>query len=347
MRRSPWMLMLLLLLMILTACGGAQPAAPAVTSVSPVPVTTNALALTAMPESTAIPAPTAMPEATALPAPTAALATQHAELTIFAAASLTDAFKAIGQQFGAANGGATVTFNFAGSDQLATQINQGAPADVFASANTKQMDVVIRAGEVVSGTQRTFARNRLVVVYPRDNPGGLAALKDLAKPGLKVVLANKSVPVGGYALDFLSKASKLPEYTAEFSPTVLKNVVSYEENVKAVLSKITLGEADAGIVYTTDAATVTDGSIGRLDIPDNLNTIAIYPIAATKNAKHPDLAKKFVDYVLGPEGQQVLVKYGFIPSIGSAGGVAPTAAALAIGGMVDMPATRAAPSRPR
>src|SRR5262249_77463 len=161
--------------------------------------------------------------------------------------SLTDAFKAIGQQFGAANGGTTPTFNFAGSDQLATQITQGAPADVFASANTRQMDVVITAGDVVSGTQRTFVRNRLVVVYPKGNPGKLTGLKDLANPGLKIVLANKSVPVGGYALDFLAKASKLPAYTAEFSPTVLKNVVSYEENVKAVLSKITLGEADAGI----------------------------------------------------------------------------------------------------
>lgn len=309
MRRSPWMFMLLLLLVILTACGGAQPAAPAVASIP-----------TAMPEPTAKPAPTPMPEPAALPTPTGALAAQNAQLTVFAAASLTNAFKAIGQQFGAANGGATVTFNFAGSDQLATQINQGAPADVFASANTKQMDVVIQAGEVVSGTERTFARNRLVVVYPKDNPGGMATLKDLVKPGLKVVLANKSVPVGGYALDFLSKASKLPEYTAEFSPTVLKNVVSYEENVKAVLSKITLGEADAGIVYTTDAATVTDGSIGMLDIPDNLNTIATYPIAAIKNAKNPELAKKFVDYVLGPEGQQVLVKYGFIPTSGNAGG---------------------------
>jgi len=239
-------------------------------------------------------------------------AAAQSPVTIFAAASLTDAFKTIGQQFGAANGGATVTFNFAGSDQLATQIKEGAPADVFASANKKQMDVVIQAGEVVSGTERTFVRNRLTVVYPKENPGGLIVLKDLAKPGLKLVLANKSVPVGAYALDFLAKASKLPEYTAEYSPTVLKNVVSYEENVKAVLSKIALGEADAGIVYTTDAATVTDGSIAMLDIPDNLNTIAAYPIAATKNAKNPDLAKKFVDYVLGPEGQQVLANYGFI-----------------------------------
>jgi molybdate transport system substrate-binding protein len=246
-------------------------------------------------------------------APTAATAATTGELTVFAAASLTDAFKEIGEQFGAANGGATVTFNFAGSDQLATQIAQGAPADVFASANKKQMDVAINAGEIVSSAERTFARNRLVVVYPKDNPAKLQALKDLANPGIKIVLANKNVPVGGYALDFLGKASKLPEYTEAYSPTVLENVVSYEENVKAVLSKITLGEADAGIVYTTDAATAADSGIGILDIPDNLNTIATYPIAATKNAKNADLAQKFVDFVLSPAGQQILFKYGFAP----------------------------------
>jgi molybdate transport system substrate-binding protein len=272
MNRSRWLIILMLLMAALTACGGATPASPAATNTS---------------------------------------AGTTGELTVFAAASLTDAFKAIGQQFRAANGGASVTFNFAGSDQLATQINQGAPADVFASANKKQMDVVIKAGEIISGAEHTFARNRLVVVYPKGNPAKLVALKDLANPGLKIVLANKSVPVGGYALDFLGKASKLPEYTEAYSPTVLKNVVSYEENVKAVLSKITLGEADAGIVYTTDAATVTDGSISTLSIPDNLNTIATYPIAAIKNAKNADLAKKFVEFVLSPHGQQILAKYGF------------------------------------
>lgn len=278
---------LMLLAAMLSACGGTTPATPA--------------------------AATSAPATTAAPQPTAAPAASGGELTVFAAASLADAFKEIGELFGAANGGATVTFNFAGSDQLATQISQGAPADVFASANTTQMNNVIKAGEVISGTQHTFVRNRLVVVYPKDNPGKLAALKDLANPGLKLVLANKTVPVGGYSLTFLDKASKLPEYTAAYSPTVLKNVVSYEENVKAVLAKVTLGEADAAIVYTTDAATVKDGSIATLGIPDALNTIATYPIAATKNAKSANLAKKFVDYVLEPEGQQVLAKYGFIP----------------------------------
>jgi molybdate transport system substrate-binding protein len=296
MHHSRWLLVLALLAVVLTACGGATPAAPAAISA---------------------PAPTSAPTPTAMPEPTAAPAAAGGELTIFAAASLTDAFKEIGAQFGAANGGATVTFNFAGSDQLATQITQGAPADVFASANTAQMNVVIKSGEVISGTQRTFVRNRLVVVYPKDNPGKLAALKDLANPGLKIVFANKSVPVGGYSLTFLDKASKLPEYTAEFSPTVLENVVSYEENVKAVLSKITLGEADAGIVYTTDAATIKDGSIGTLDIPDNLNTIATYPIAAIKGTKNAELAQKFVDYVLGADGQHILIEYGFISPSGT------------------------------
>jgi molybdate transport system substrate-binding protein len=271
------------------------------------------------------PAATAVPATTSAPAETTAT-TPATGLTVFAAASLTDAFKEIAIAFGKANGNATVTFNFAGSDQLAQQIVQGAPADVFASANTKQMDVAIQAGDIISGTARTFVRNRLVVVYPKDNPGKLQTLKDLAKPGLKLVLANKNVPVGAYALDFLDKASKLPEYSATYRESVLKNVVSYEENVRAVLSKVALGEADAGIVYTTDAATVKDARIGTLDIPDPLNTIATYPIAATKNTKHADLAKKFVDYVLAPDGQKILARYGFIPTNGRAAGAAQTAA---------------------
>ena len=301
MRRSPWMLVLTILLTLLAACGGAQPAAPAATSAPPAPAATN------------VPAPTAMPE------PTAASAAQKVELTVFAAASLTNAFKAIGTMFEAANDGTTVTFNFAGSDKLAQQIAEGAPADVFASANRTQMNNVIKSGQVISGTERTFVRNRLVVVYPKDNPGGLTTLKDLAKPGLKIVLANKSVPVGTYSLDFLGKASKLPEYTAEFSATMLGNVVSYEENVRAVLSKVQLGEADAGIVYTSDIALNAD-QVGQLAIPDDLNTIAAYPIAAIKDSKHADLAKKFVDYVLAPEGQEILARYGFIAVTASATG---------------------------
>ncbi len=192
----------ILLLALLGACGAQQTAAPA-----------------------SAPAAATPPAAATAPAAGAAPATSGDELTVFAAASLTQAFKELGAKFGAANGGATVTFNFAGSDQLAQQIVQGAPADVFASANTKQMDVVVKAGEVIGGAERIFARNWLVVVFPKDNPARLQALKDLANPGVKLVLASKNVPVGGYALDVLGKASKLPEYTETYSPTVLKNVV--------------------------------------------------------------------------------------------------------------------------
>jgi molybdate transport system substrate-binding protein len=267
-------------LAILTACGGTQPAGSAATSA---------------------------------PAATAATGARGPELTVFAAASLTEAFGEIGKNFEAANPGAEVVFNFAGSNQLAQQIGLGAPVDVFASANQTQMDNVVKSGQVISGTQRTFVRNRLVVVYPKDNPAGLRDLRDLAKPGIKIVLAARDVPVGQYALDFLTKASKDPAYTETYSPTVIANVVSYEENVRAVLSKVALGEADAGIVYSSDIAQDAANKVGRLDIPDNLNTIASYPIATIKGSQNADVAKKFVDYVLSREAQQILVKYGFIP----------------------------------
>jgi molybdate transport system substrate-binding protein len=250
----------------------------------------------------------------AAPAATSAPAAPAAELQVFAAASLNDAFGEIGKLFEAANPGVKVTFNFAGSQQLAQQISQGAPADVFASANKKQMDVVIQSGQVISGAEHTFVRNRLIVIYPKSNPAKLTSLKDLANPGLKLVLADRAVPVGQYALDFLGKASKLPEYTETYSSTVLANVVSYEENVKAVFSKVALGEADAGIVYVTDISLESAEDVGKIDIPDNLNTIASYPIAAIKDSKNADLAKKFVDYVLSPEVQAVLAKYGFTPN---------------------------------
>ncbi len=262
--------------------------------------------------------------ATALEAATAPL--EPATLTVFAAASLTDAFNEIGQNFSAEHPGVTVTFNFAGSQQLAQQLGQGAPADVFASANKTQMNVAINeASRVISGTERTFVRNRLVVIYPADNPAGLAQLQDLAKPGLKLVLAAKEVPVGQYSLDFLNKAITDTAFSPTYMDDVLKNVVSYEENVKSVLAKVALGEGDAGIVYTSDISGEGANGVGRLDIPDNLNTIASYPIAVISDSAYPKQAQAFVDYVLSPAGQEVLVKYGFIPTTGSASGSAPTA----------------------
>ena len=238
--------------------------------------------------------------------------TLSGDLNVLAAASLVEAFNDLGQRFDTANPGVKITFSYAGSQQLAQQIKLGAPADVFASANAAQMKVAIESGRVVSGTQQTLVRNRLVVVYPADNPGHLTTLQDLARPGLRLILAAKEVPVGQYALDFLDKAGRDPAFGPDFKANVLKNVVSYEQNVKAVLTKVVLGEADAGIVYTTDAASDKAGKTARLDIPDALNTVAVYPIAALHDSPQPELAKAFVDFTLSPVGQDVLAAYGFI-----------------------------------
>ncbi len=258
------------------------------------------------------PTPTPATVKTAIGTPVPTTSAPSGDLIVLAAASLTESFTALGQEFELTHPGTKITFNFAGSQQLAQQINQGAPADVFASANTTQMKVALESGRIVSGTQQTFANNRLVVVFPVDNPGQIKELKDLTKPGLRLVLAAKEVPVGQYALVFLDKAELDPAFGAGFKADVLKNVVSYEQTVKAVLSKVVLGEADAGVVYSTDAATDKSGKTTRLEIPDSLNTIAVYPIATLNDSTQPELAKAFVDYTLAPEGQGILAKYGFL-----------------------------------
>jgi molybdate transport system substrate-binding protein len=233
------------------------------------------------------------------------------KLTVFAAASLQGAFTDIGKAYSVAHPNVTVTFNFAGSDALATQITQGAPADVFASANATQMNVTVTGGEVDGSAVKTFAHNRLVVIYPTANPANIQSLADLAKPDVKVDLAAKTVPVGQYALTFLDAAAADPSYGASYKTNVLKNVVSYETDVKSVLSKVALGEADAGIVYTTDAATET-GKVGTVAIPDTLNTIALYPIGVVKTSKQAATAQDFLNYVVSSDGQATLAKYGFI-----------------------------------
>ncbi len=263
--------------------------------------------------------PTVPPAAAATtqsPVPTAALTSAPAAapvtLTVLAAASLTESFTEIGKLFETAHPNVTVNFSFAGSQSLSKQLDEGAPADVFASASKTYMEAEYKSGRVDQATAKTFARNRLVVITPKENPGGLKDLKDLSKSGIKLVLADKSVPVGQYALTFLDNASKDATYGAAFKDAVLKNVVSYEQDVKSVLTKVELGEADAGIVYTTDAASDKEGKTQQIAIPDALNVIASYPIAPIKDSAHATLAQAFVDMVLSPEGQAVLAKSGFI-----------------------------------
>ena len=219
-----------------------------------------------------------------------------AEIKVFAAASLTAAFTELGQQYSAANGGTKVTFNFAGSQALATQIQQGAPADVFASADIPNMDKV----KDLVGTPQNFASNLLRIVVEKGNPKGVKTLDDLANPDLKVVLAAPEVPAGRYAKQVLDQAG------------VTVKPVSQEDNVKAVVTKVSLGEADAGIVYITDVTAGGD-KVEGVDIPKEQNVTATYPIATVKASKAQDKAQAFMDLVLSPEGQQVLKKYGFLP----------------------------------
>lgn len=236
---------------------------------------------------------------------------QPVKLTVFAAASLKGAFTEIGKAYSQAHPNVAITYNFAGSDALAQQITQGAPADLFASANTKQMDVVVRGGEVRGSGVQTFAHNRLVLIYPTANPAHIRSLGDLARPGVKFDLAAKSVPVGQYALDFLDKASADPSFGASYKANVLKNVVSYETDVKAVLAKVALGEVDAGIVYTTDAATETS-KVATITIPDALNSIAVYPIGVVNGSKQATAARDLLEYMVSAQGQTTLATYGFL-----------------------------------
>jgi molybdate transport system substrate-binding protein len=223
-------------------------------------------------------------------------AASPAEIKVFAAASLTAAFTELGQQYTSANGGTKVTVNFAGSQALATQIQQAAPADVFASADTANMDKV---ADLV-GTPRNFAGNQLQIVVEQGNPKGVKGVDDLANPDLKVVLAAPDVPAGRYAAESLARAG------------VSVEPVSQEDNVKAVVTKVSLGEADAGIVYVTDVAAGGD-KVEGVGIPEELNVLATYPIATVKASKAQDQAQAFMDQVLGAEGQQVLKAHGFLP----------------------------------
>lgn len=241
------------------------------------------------------------------PAPAA----EETGLTVFAAASLTDAFTELGEAFTAETGIAT-QFNFAGSNQLVNQIAQGAPADVFASASEGQMTAAVIPGRIDAAAPVPFATNRLVLAIAPDNPAAITTIQDLARPGMLLVLAAPEVPAGQYALDFLEAAAADPALGPAFREAVLANVVSNEANVRAVLTKVLLGEADAGIVYSSDM-TGEGARAGRIDIPDPLNQTAVYPIAPLNDTPRTAEAEAFVAFVLSPTGQAILARHGFAP----------------------------------
>jgi len=233
-------------------------------------------------------------------------------LNVFAAASLTAPMEEIKKEFEAAHPNTRLVINFAGSQQLAQQIISGAPADVFASANQQQMDALIEEGQIAGSASRPFIKNRLVVIFSKDSNAGLDDLVDLAKPGVKLILATREVPVGQYTLDFLDLAAQDANLGSSFKEGVLSNVVSYEDNVKAVFAKVALGEADAGIVYSSDVTGPDAGKVGQIKIPDAINIIATYPIAVLKDSQNPGLADEFVNLLLSETGQAILSRYGFM-----------------------------------
>jgi molybdate transport system substrate-binding protein len=229
-------------------------------------------------------------------------------LTIFAAASLIESFNEIGERYEAENPGTQIILNYAGSQQLAQQLSQGAPADVYASADRDQMENVIHSGRVQQGMELEFTRNRLAVILPEDNPGEIEDIRDLANPDLQIVLADDAVPVGQYSLQMLEKVDRSGVYGAGFKEHVINNVVSYEENVRAVLSKILLGEADAGIVYSSD---VLESDARLILVPDNLNVIASYYISPINDSSNQGLARDFIEFIFSPDGQEILASHGF------------------------------------
>jgi molybdate transport system substrate-binding protein len=240
--------------------------------------------------------------------------TSQVTLTVDAAASLKGAFDQAAKDFMSSHSNVNVVFNYGGSNTLAAQIIQGANVDIFASANTTQMQNVVQAKDVNQSAVQVFAHNRLVVITPAASAGApdkVKTLQDLATPGVKIILAAKGVPAGDYALTFLSKASSDPAFGATYEKAVLANVVSYEADVETVVSKVVLGEADAGIVYTSDAAT-NPTSLTSITIPDNLNVIADYPIAPIAASMNGTVANEFIAYILSSAGQATLTKYGFI-----------------------------------
>ncbi len=243
--------------------------------------------------------------------PQPATVAREDKLVVFAAASLRDVFTALGDEFKRAHPGVDLTFNFAGTQELRMQVEHGAAADVFASADQHHMDELLRAARVSSPV--IFARNQLVIVVATESAMTLRGLADLPNAS-RIVIGTPEVPIGRYTLQILDRASS--SLGADFRSRVEARVVSRELNVRQVLAKVSLGEAQAGIVYQTDAHGAQD-QVGVVTIPPDLNVFADYPIAVVSDAAHPGLARAWIDFVLSADGQAKLRAAGFLAPSGS------------------------------
>jgi molybdate transport system substrate-binding protein len=271
------------MLLVLAACssGGASPSASAV--------------------------PSAAPSVAPASAPPSAGAVG---LTIFGAASLKGALEKAKAAYETANPGTTLTLSTDSSSALETQIEQGAPADVFLSADTTNPKKLVDAG-LADGTAVTFAGNKLTIIVPTDNPAGIRTPADLAKSGIKVIAAGDEVPITKYATQLVGNLAKEAGYPANFVAAYIANIASKEDNVKAIVAKIELGEGDAGIVYVTDAKASTKAA--TIDVPDSANVPATYDGVVVKASRNVAAAKTFLDWFAGPDGQPILGGLGFVP----------------------------------
>jgi molybdate transport system substrate-binding protein len=287
MNRTPCLLLLAVAAtgLIAAACGSDNAGGSAATTAAATTTATTGVASTADPTTSA--------------AATTTTPAVAGNITVFAAASLTDAFNEIGAAFSQANPQAKATFSYDASSALVQQINQGAPADLFASADQANMDKLTKAGNNGAPPQ-VFATNLLGIIVAPGNPKGITGVQDLGKPDLKVVLCAPEVPCGAYAKQILDSA------------VVTANPASLEQNVKGVVTKVTAGEADAGIVYVTDIAAAGSKAAG-VDIPNNINVVAVYPIAPTKASTNTAVDQTFITFLLGSQGQAILKKYRFLP----------------------------------
>ena len=218
----------------------------------------------------------------------------EATLTVLAASSLTDAFPEIGDAFAEENDGVQVQFSFAGSQELVAQADSGAPADVLALAGTSSLDAL----ELPVGDQQIFAKNRLTIIVPTGNPADVADITDLADPDIKMALAGPEVPAGAYALEAFKNAG------------ITVEPVSEETDVKAVVTRVAVGGADAGVVYVTDAA-ASDAEIEEVAIPNSVNVVASYPAVSLTDSDNADLAEKFVEFLMSDAAREILDGYGF------------------------------------
>lgn len=239
-----------------------------------------------------------------------AAGTSGDELIVFAAASLTDAFNELADTFEAQNPGVTVVRNFASSLQLATQIIEGAEADVYASANETQMARTVEEGRVEPPTV-TFATNRLTVIVPADNPANITSVAGLAQEGVQLVLAVPGVPARDYANQIFESMAADQTFGQAYLDAVYGNLVSEEDTVRGVVAKVALGEADAGVCYVSDVTPEVADDVQAIPIPEEYNVIATYPIGLITDAPHPERGRAFVDFVLSEEGQAILEKWGF------------------------------------